>query len=91
MFFGREDDFEYIRKKVTGGKEGGLLVLCGTRRSGKTSILFQIKGGRLGEDFLPILIDMQAMTVQDDAEFLAKLAQEVIAALESPDISFERD
>jgi hypothetical protein len=91
MFFGREDDFEYIRKKVTGGREGGLLVLCGTRRSGKTSILFQIKRGRLGEDFLPVLIDMQSMTVQDDAEFLAKLAQEIIAALGSPDVSFERD
>lgn len=91
MFFGREDDFEYIRKKVTGGKEGGLLVLCGTRRSGKTSILFQIKGGRLGEGFLPILIDMQAMTVRDDTEFLAKLAREIIAAVDSPDISFKGD
>ena len=28
MFFGREDDFTYIRQKITGGKQGGgLLVL----------------------------------------------------------------
>ena len=43
MFFGREDDFAFIKKKVTGGETGGILVLCGSRRSGKTSILFQIK------------------------------------------------
>jgi len=91
MFFGREDDFEYIRKKIIGGKKGGLLVLCGTRRSGKTSILFQIKGGRLGKEFVPVLLDMQAMTVQDDGEFLARLALEIINVLDHPDISYKRD
>jgi hypothetical protein len=91
MFFGREDDFAYISKKVTGGKKGGLIVLCGTRRSGKTSILFQIKGGRLGKEFVPVLIDMQSMTVNDDAEFLARLAQEIVAALGDPELDFERD
>lgn len=91
MFFGREDDFEYIRKKVTGGKKGGLIVLCGTRRSGKTSILFQIKGGRLGGAFIPILIDMQSMTVESDGEFLAVLAREVIQAVGNPGVTYEGD
>lgn len=91
MFFGRQDDFAYIQKKVTGDKKGGMLVLCGTRRSGKTSILFQIKGGRLGEDFIPVLIDMQSMTVQSDGEFLAKLAAEIVTAIGDSDISYQRD
>lgn len=91
MFFGREDDFDFIRRRVVSAEEGGLLVLCGARRSGKTSILFQIKGGRLGPEFIPILIDMQSMTVQDDAEFLAKVAQEVIRAIDHPEISFKAD
>ncbi|NIO02250.1 MAG: PEGA domain-containing protein [Candidatus Latescibacteria bacterium] len=91
MFFGRQDDFAYIRKKVTGGEKGGLLVLCGARRSGKTSILFQIQNGRLGEDFVPVLIDMQSMTIQSDRDFLGKLAQEIVSAIEKPEISFERD
>ncbi|UCG52142.1 MAG: PEGA domain-containing protein [Candidatus Latescibacterota bacterium] len=91
MFFGREDDFKYIRRKVTGGKKGGLLVLCGSRRSGKTSILFQIMNGRLGEDFLPALIDMQAMTVESDLDFLIKLAQAIIDTIDDPEISLEKD
>ena len=91
MFFGREDDFTFIRKKVTGGETGGILVLCGSRRSGKTSILFQLKQKRLGEQFVPVLIDMQSMTVQSDKEFLSKLAIEVIAAIGDPAISFEKD
>jgi hypothetical protein len=37
LFFGREDDFAFIRNKVTGSGTGGILVLCGTRRSGKSS------------------------------------------------------
>ena len=80
MFFGREDDFTFIQQKVTGGTKGGLLVLCGSRRSGKTSILFQIMNGRLGDDFLPVLIDMQAMTVENDLDFLIKLSMGIIEA-----------
>jgi AAA+ ATPase superfamily predicted ATPase len=91
MFFGREDDFKFIRQKVTGGKKGGLLVLCGSRRSGKTSILFQIMNGRLGEDFFPVLIDMQAMTVENDLDFMIKLGRAIIEAIGDPGISLERD
>lgn len=91
MFFGREDDFAYTKSKIIGGKRGGLLVLCGARRSGKTSILFQIKGGRLGDEFVPVLIDMQSMTVQSDEDFLARLAREIIAGLDTPTIDYEND
>lgn len=81
MFFGRIEDFEFINKKVTGNRKGGIIVLCGSRRSGKTSILFQIKGGRLGEQFLPVLVDMQSITAQNDREFLKTLATEIASAL----------
>jgi hypothetical protein len=91
MFFGREDDFLYIKQKVTGGKKGGLLVLCGMRRSGKTSILFQIMNGRLGDEFFPVLIDMQAMTVENDLDFLIKIANGIIDAIGDGGISLERD
>jgi len=73
MFFGREDDFAYVKTKFTASKDGGLMVLCGARRSGKTSILFQILDGRLGEDFVPVLIDMQSMAIRNDEDFLGKL------------------
>lgn len=73
MFFGREDDFSYIRTKVTGRDQGGMIVLCGTRRSGKTSILFQILQGRLGSGFVPVLMDLQSVDVRDDSAFVARL------------------
>jgi len=75
LFFGREDDFAFIKTKFTGGKEGGLIVLCGARRSGKTSILFQILEGRLGSEFLPVLIDMQSMAIVNDRQFVRRLIE----------------
>lgn len=89
MFFGREDDFDYIRNKIAGERRGGLIVLCGARRSGKTSILFQIRRGRLGPDFLPVLIDMQSITVRGDVEFLAVLQQEIVATMQAAGIAWD--
>ncbi len=82
MFFGREDDFTYVNKKFSTTKEGGMIVLCGARRSGKTSILFQIMQGRLGSDFLPVLIDMQSMTIRNDQDFLAKLGHQILSSVD---------
>ena len=81
MFFGREAEFEFARKRFVGGERGGLLVFCGERRSGKTSILFQILEGRLGGDFIPVLIDMQSMAIRDEGDFLTRVAAEIAAAM----------
>src|SRR5205085_1206736 len=81
MFFGREAEFELVRKRFQDGTHGGLLVFCGERRSGKTSILFQILDRRLGPDFIPVLIDMQSMAVSNEIDFLDKLSREVLTAL----------
>jgi AAA+ ATPase superfamily predicted ATPase len=83
MFYGREDDFEFIRKKLESGKKSYIIVLSGERRSGKTSILFQILNGQLGENFIPILIDMQTMAgLKNEVEFFEKFAQETIRYLD---------
>jgi len=79
MFYGREDDFEFIRRKLESGSKSYIIVLSGERRSGKTSILFQILNGQLGENFIPILIDMQTMAgLKNEGEFFEKFAQETI-------------
>ena len=76
IFFGREEDFAFARQRLVTEKEGVVLLFVGQRRSGKTSILFQILNGRLGGDFLPIFIDMQAMAgVVGDGEFFARIAE----------------
>src|SRR5262245_15548204 len=70
MFFGREAEFELVRKRFSQSEMGLLLVFCGERRSGKTSILFQIMDGRLGAGFIPVLIDMQSMAIESEVAFL---------------------
>src|SRR5262249_35046023 len=82
MFFGREAEFELVRSRFqSADRGGGLLVFCGERRSGKTSILFQIMDKRLGPEFIPVLIDMQSMAITNEADFLAKITREVLEAL----------
>jgi hypothetical protein len=83
MFFGREAEFELVRKRFQDSSHGGLLVFCGERRSGKTSILFQILDRRLGPDFIPVLVDMQSMAVTNEVDFLGKIAAEILQALDS--------
>jgi len=84
MFFGREDDFHFVSRKIGKNRSNQIVVLCGDRRSGKTSILFQILGGRLGSSFLPILIDMQMLAgVRGDLEFYKAILKSGYAALQS--------
>ena len=91
MFFGREAEFELVLNRFKHSENGGLLVFCGERRSGKTSILFQILDGRLGDEFIPVLIDMQAMAVESESEFLGRVASEILqrvhSSLVAPDFS----
>jgi hypothetical protein len=81
MFYGRDHEFDFVRKRFLASDRGGLLVFCGERRSGKTSILFQIMAGRLGSGFIPVLIDMQAMAIDNEADFLQKIVDEIIKVL----------
>lgn len=81
MFFGRDAEFNLIRKRFEHSDHGGLLVFCGERRSGKTSILFQILDHRLGPAFIPVLIDMQSMAIGSEAEFLGRVSEEILLAL----------
>lgn len=83
LFFGREAEFELVRNRFQHSERGGILVFCGERRSGKTSILFQIQDGRLGPDFIPVLIDMQSMSVDNEIDFLGKIATEIARSLGS--------
>jgi tetratricopeptide (TPR) repeat protein len=75
MFFGREDDFRFVKNKVDNEKYGSLIVLFGERRAGKTSVLYQLLGGRLGPRYLPVFLDMQAMAINNDSEFLGRVAE----------------
>jgi WD40 repeat protein len=79
MFQGREDVFQFIADNLSGPVQDRTLVLHGQRRTGKTSILYQLLQGRLGEGFIPVLVDMQelALLVSNTGDFLGELAYQL--------------
>jgi len=89
MFYGREEDFALVKKRFHDSDRGAILIFCGERRSGKTSILFQIMDGRLGEGFISVLLDMQSMAVENEADFLHRIAREVSLVLEDAPLDIE--
>lgn len=85
MFFGREDDFRYVRTKLEGASQGVVIVFCGDRRVGKSSILYQVLNGRLGERFAPVFVDLQEMVVASDAELFARMSRLIAEAVARAD------
>ena len=81
MFFGREAEFQTVRHHFVESSDGMVFVFCGERRSGKTSILFQIRDGRLGPEFLPVLIDMQAMVIESESDFFTLITDVILTTL----------
>ncbi len=82
MFFGRDDDFDFMRKNLARKDSGVCVVICGERRSGKTSILYQVLDGRLGDQFTPILIDLQLYgNVSSPVDFFSRMARDIRESL----------
>lgn len=91
MFFGREDVFQFIEQNLRGAVQDRTIVLYGQRRTGKTSLLYQLVEGRLGEEFIAVLIDMQALVllVETTADFLAEILYQLGQRLENSDIKID--
>ncbi len=81
MFYGREDDFRYVRTKLEGTNQGVIIVFCGDRRVGKSSILYQVLNGRLGERFITVFVDMQEMVIASDSEFFSRVSRLITEAV----------
>lgn len=89
MFYGRQNIFEYIEKHLPAGKQQNLIVLVGERRTGKTSILYQLKN-RLADPFLPVLVDLQGAAGKDEDKFWYYLATSLYEAFTECGISLEK-
>lgn len=83
MFHGREDIFNFIEENLNGPVQDRTIVLHGQRRTGKTSILYQLVQGRLGQHFVSVLIDMQelALLVNSTGDLLGELAYQLARAV----------
>jgi hypothetical protein len=83
LFQGREDVFTFIKENLGGTVSDRTIILYGQRRTGKTSVLYQLLAGRLGEGFIPVLIDMQeiAALVQNSGDLLGEIAYQIVRAV----------
>jgi len=81
LFFGREDVVGFIRDNLAAAHRNNL-VLIGHRRTGKTSLLKQLPR-HLGEGYLPVYLDGQALSLDPGmANFFLNLATEINFAIE---------
>ena len=96
LFYGRRAEFDQARELLARAAGGLVIVFCGERRSGKTSILYQIRNGELGEQFLPIFVDLQAFAASASEEaffeaLLMELAEEAEKDEEIGEIDWDRE
>ncbi|MCZ6891509.1 MAG: ATP-binding protein [Chloroflexi bacterium] len=73
MFFGRQDVFDFVRQTLVGRHQDNVIVLYGQRRTGKTSVLYQMRN-HLDPSYIPILIDLQGFSLNSLAGFFLELA-----------------
>jgi DNA-binding response OmpR family regulator len=65
MFFGREDVFHSIHEMLVGQHRDNVVVLYGQRRTGKTSVLYQMRYHLDKERYLCILVDLQGLAFEN--------------------------
>lgn len=81
LFFGRDDIFRAIKEALTDREQDNLIILYGQRQIGKTSLLHQV-GHRLGEQCLPVLIDLQRVPFASPESLLWEVASAIQQVLQ---------
>src|SRR5437763_14592807 len=76
MFFGREDVFRFVRQTLIGKHRDNVIVLYGQRRTGKTSVLYQMRH-HLDPRYLCIFMDLHGFAVEGLSVFLWELANHI--------------
>ena len=79
MFFGREEDFKHIQNWIVNDGPH-VILLIGGRRSGKTSILWQIWGGRLHQAGEAVLCDFHKIVprMKQDEDFPFEVGKAIL-------------
>jgi hypothetical protein len=81
MFFGREDVFSFVRRNLSGRHRDTAIVLYGHRRTGKTSVLYQMHR-HLDPRYRCIFIDLHGLNLNGKANFLWGVANSIKRGLE---------
>jgi HEAT repeat protein len=82
MFYGRQSTFHWIQENLSGTYQENVLVLFGERRTGKTSMLYQLQYN-LPETYAFVLIDLQsiAYSLSSTSDLLYAMARKVVNGL----------
>jgi hypothetical protein len=80
MFFGREDVFSFVQRNLVGGHRDSPIVLYGQRRTGKTSVLYQLRR-RLGPGYRCVYIDLHGLDLGSLGGLLSGIAGVVCRGL----------
>ncbi len=80
MFFGRQDVFRFMRETLVGRYQDNAIVLYGGRRTGKTSVLYQISH-HLDPRYVPVFVDLQGISLEGLGEMLWGIARQVARTL----------
>jgi outer membrane protein assembly factor BamB len=81
MFFGREDVFSFVRRNLTGRHRDTPIVLYGQRRTGKTSVLYQMHR-HLDPRYRCIFIDLHGLNLNRMENLLWGLAASIRRGLQ---------
>jgi hypothetical protein len=82
MFFGRDDVFRYVNENLAGRYQDNILILHGQRRTGKSSILYQLERRDLLPEHVAVILDLQGLGGFDTAGLLYQLARHAARRLE---------
>jgi AAA ATPase domain len=80
MFFGREDVFSFIRRNLIGQHRDTPVVLYGQRRTGKTSILYQLHR-HLDPRYRCIFVDLHGFDLRGMGNLLLGIANSISRGL----------
>jgi AAA+ ATPase superfamily predicted ATPase len=75
MFYGRDEEFAFLQEDFVHSSANTVVVLYGQRRSGKSSLLYQLLQRPILSPHIPVRIDMQHETLNFSiSRFLRSLA-----------------
>jgi outer membrane protein assembly factor BamB len=84
MFYGRDEDLRILREKLIDVDGNSVVVLSGQRRSGKTSLLYQLIGTEALQPHIPVFIDMHGEGMEfTPTRFFSHMAQFIYRTLKN--------
>lgn len=76
MFYGRQDVFAFVKRNLIGRHRDTPVVLYGQRRTGKTSVLYQLHR-HLEDTYRCIFIDLHGLNLSSTGSFLFGVANAI--------------